>query len=120
MLFNIFKSKSKPSAPKTAKGRGTSRVKHRQDARMRTEKITVDQLRIGMFVRELDIPWEQSTFMFQGVEIKSQQDILDVQRQCQHVWVDYTEYRLADTPEEASTGSSAFDGKRSLLEVEEA
>lgn len=87
---------------------------------MRTEKITVDQLRIGMFVRELDIPWEQSTFMFQGVEIKSQQDILDVQRQCQHVWVDYTEYRLADTPEEASTGSSAFNGKRSLLEVEEA
>ena len=42
-----------------------------------------------MFVVELDIPWEESTFMFQGLEIKTADDIAEVQQQCRHVFVDY-------------------------------
>ncbi len=44
-----------------------------------------------MYVRKLDIPWEQSSFVFQGINIQSEDDILDVQRQCTYVWVDYKE-----------------------------
>ncbi|MBX2823311.1 MAG: HD-GYP domain-containing protein [Gammaproteobacteria bacterium] len=51
-------------------------------------------LRVGMFVVELDIPWEQSTFMFQGLELKTTADILEVQKQCKFVFVDYNEFSL--------------------------
>ena len=47
-----------------------------------------------MFVVELDIPWEESSFMFQGLEIRSPGDVLAVQKECSHVWVDYDEFSL--------------------------
>lgn len=92
MFFNIFKSEqalpSKPSSKKKG-NKGQLRSQHRKK---RLEKIPVDQLRIGMYVRELDIPWDQSSFMFQGLDVKTQEDILAVQRECQFVWVDYSEF----------------------------
>ena len=94
MFFKIFKSEqsSKAARRKTTQEK---RRTHAQDKKQRLEKIPVDELRIGMYVRELDKPWEDSSFMFQGLDIKTQQDILAVQRECEYVWVDYTEYRLS-------------------------
>jgi len=45
-------------------------------------KIHVYELKIGMFVSELDIPWEQSPFLLQGFDLKSQADIKAVQDGC--------------------------------------
>jgi HD-GYP domain-containing protein (c-di-GMP phosphodiesterase class II) len=112
MFFNLFKSKN--PTPRS----GGKRAKHAQDKKNKVEKIPVDQLRIGMYVRELDIPWEESSFMFQGMDIKTQQDVLDVQRQCASVWVDYTEYRLTDS-RPADKAGSAFASKISLIDLEE-
>ncbi len=92
MFLKLFKSKK--SSAQSQKDKARRRIKHQQDKKNRTEKIPVSQLRIGMFVRELDIPWEESSFMFQGIELKTQDEILQVQQQCKHVWVDYTEYCL--------------------------
>ncbi len=116
MLFDFFKPKS--NSPQKKHNKASRRIKHAQNKNNRVEKISVDLLRIGMYVRELDIPWEQSSFLFQGIDMKSQQDILDVQAQCDHVWVDYEEYSLSGTKKTktAATLKAALDP---LLSVEE-
>ena len=51
-------------------------------------RIHVNELRIGMFVSELDIPWEESPFLLQGFDLKTQADIQAVQKVCDYVEVD--------------------------------
>ncbi|MEM7292997.1 MAG: DUF3391 domain-containing protein, partial [Pseudomonadota bacterium] len=33
---------------------------------MASTKVHVSELKLGMYVRELDRPWEETSFMFQG------------------------------------------------------
>ncbi|MCB1754073.1 MAG: HD-GYP domain-containing protein [Gammaproteobacteria bacterium] len=117
MLLDFFRTKKDQPKAAGRKPASRNRIKHAQDKKNRFEKIPVDQLRIGMYVRELDIPWEESSFLFQGIDVKTQQDILDVQRQCKHVWVDYTEFRLANNKPDTIT--NAFTSSNSLIEVED-
>ncbi|MEH6564337.1 MAG: HD-GYP domain-containing protein [Halopseudomonas sp.] len=51
-------------------------------------KIDVAQLTIGMYVTELDRPWTETSFLFQGFRIRQQQEIRLLQQVCKHVWVD--------------------------------
>lgn len=51
-------------------------------------KISVKDLRIGMHVSELDRPWLETSFLFQGFELKSSSDIQEVQKQCEYVFID--------------------------------
>ncbi len=106
----------KPSPPKRRPSRGaqSNRKKASGASRSRAsgaerrvrQRIAVEKLRIGMFVVELDIPWEESTFMFQGLEIKTKDDITEVQQQCRHVYVDYDARKIKpDDGESAPAGS---------------
>ncbi|WP_347989892.1 HD-GYP domain-containing protein [Methylomonas sp. AM2-LC] len=52
------------------------------------KKIDVQDLQIGMFVSELDRPWLETNFWFQGFLLKNQQDIQAVQDQCHYVYID--------------------------------
>lgn len=51
------------------------------------KKVAVEELRVGMFVAELDRPWRETPFMFQGFEIRSDDDIAELRRHCQHVYI---------------------------------
>ncbi|WP_445937968.1 DUF3391 domain-containing protein [Pseudomonas sp.] len=51
-------------------------------------KVDAAQLTIGMYVVELDRPWTDTTFLFQGFRIRQQQDIRLLQEVCRYVWVD--------------------------------
>ncbi len=51
-------------------------------------RVHVYQLKVGMYVSELDIPWEQSPFLLQGFDIKSPADIKAVQDVCEYVMID--------------------------------
>lgn len=51
-------------------------------------KIAVAELAIGMYVAELDRPWTDTAFLFQGFRIRQQQEIRLLQEICQFVWVD--------------------------------
>ncbi len=92
MFSRLFAKNKDETRIKTAAARVRKNAIHKQDRIKKSEKISVDQLRIGMYVRQLDIPWDESSFMLQGFDVESQQDVLDVQKQCKHVWVDYIEY----------------------------
>lgn len=58
---------------------------------MTTKKLDVQELKIGMYVRELDRPWRETPFLFQGFEISSQDEVLELRRYCQHVYIDTPE-----------------------------
>ncbi len=51
-------------------------------------KIDVSELKIGMHVSDLDRPWIESSFMFQGFEITSDKMIAELQSECNFVYVD--------------------------------
>ncbi|CAG1022819.1 Cyclic di-GMP phosphodiesterase [Patescibacteria group bacterium] len=51
-------------------------------------KIDVRDLQIGMYVSQLDKPWTESPFLFQGFELKTQADVDAVRKECQYVYID--------------------------------
>ncbi|GLK88494.1 HD-GYP domain-containing protein [Pseudomonas turukhanskensis] len=51
-------------------------------------KIEVEQLRIGMYVVELDRPWRETAFLFQGFLLQTSHELRAVQAACNFVWVD--------------------------------
>ena len=52
------------------------------------QKIDVADLRIGMYIVDIDRPWLDTPFLFQGFPIESQKDIDWVQRTCNYVYID--------------------------------
>ena len=50
----------------------------------------VNQLTIGMYVIELDRPWLETSFPFQGFEIKTKAEIQAIKHVCEHVYIDLT------------------------------
>lgn len=61
------------------------------------EKLSVDELCIGMYVVELDRPWSETPFLFQGFLISSSEEIKQLQEYCQHVFIDVTQTTVAYT-----------------------
>lgn len=62
-------------------------------------KIYASDLKLGMYVCELDRPWLDTAFQFQGFPLQSVRDIEEVRRVCEYVYVD-TELG-ADVPRSA-------------------
>lgn len=55
---------------------------------MMLRKVDAINLKIGMYVAELDRPWAESPFPFQGFFIDSDEDIARLRDTCQFVYVD--------------------------------
>lgn len=69
--------------------------------------IQVDGLKVGMFVSELDRPWTETPFILQGFEIRDLDDIEEITKHCEFVYVDNAEQiRLAPVERSISSGSS--------------
>ena len=50
-------------------------------------KIEINTIQLGMYVTELDRPWSDSTFLFQGFLIENDEQIQELQDQCSYVIV---------------------------------
>jgi putative nucleotidyltransferase with HDIG domain len=50
-------------------------------------KVAVQDLRVGMYVVELDRPWLGTPFLFQGFEIRDDVELEQLRQLCQHVFV---------------------------------
>ena len=66
-------SSAKPTAKRVV---GTSRWIHN------------NELEVGMYVRELDRPWAETNFMFQGFVVDSVSRLNDVRRVSEYVCID--------------------------------
>ena len=61
------------------------------------KKVPVSELRFGMYVAELDRPWTETPFRFQGFVLSSEQQLEALRTYCKHVVVD-TEKTIAAEP----------------------
>ena len=52
------------------------------------EKVEVENLLIGMFVAELDRPWLDTPFLFQGFLIATDEEIEELRKYCKYVLAD--------------------------------
>jgi len=50
-------------------------------------KVDVHDLRMGMYVAELDRPWLGTPFMFQGFQIQNDEQLAQLRTLCRHVFV---------------------------------
>jgi len=53
-----------------------------------TRWIHRNELKLGMYIRELDIPWEETRFMFQGFEVDNYTLLREVQAVAEYVCVE--------------------------------
>jgi HD-GYP domain-containing protein (c-di-GMP phosphodiesterase class II) len=53
----------------------------------------VSQLVLGMYIIELDRPWLETAFMFQGFELKTKAELDGIKRTCDYVYIDTTRKR---------------------------
>jgi len=58
-------------------------------------KIDVTGLRVGMYVSELDRPWLETPFLFQGFFIRSKNEIDELHEHCEFVYIDLEQSLLA-------------------------
>ncbi|HEX9802602.1 MAG TPA: DUF3391 domain-containing protein, partial [Gammaproteobacteria bacterium] len=52
------------------------------------KKVKSNELEIGMYVAELDRPWLESPFTFQGFTISSQEELAQLRKLCKYVYID--------------------------------
>jgi len=64
--------------------------------RVKTEVI---ELKIGMYVSDLDRPWTQTNFPLQGFRIRSKRELGALTSVCEYVYVDVTKSKFADDEE---------------------
>ena len=57
---------------------------------IKTVEIDVDRLAIGMYVAELDRPWLETPFLFQGFLVTEQAEVDTLRRLCKRVRIDTT------------------------------
>ncbi len=55
---------------------------------MLKKQIPTDQLRLGMYVVELDRPWLGTKFAFQGFPVTTEEELESLRTQCKSVYVD--------------------------------
>lgn len=80
-------------------------------------QIDVKELQIGMYVSELDRPWLETSFLFQGFELKSTADIKELQKQCEYVFIDVEKQNKSKKITSRNTGySKGWLEKREPLE----
>lgn len=75
-MFNIMKNKSKRTQPVATRVVKTSRWVHR------------NELKVGMYVRELDCPWESTSFMFQGFIVDNLNLLHEVQEASEYICIE--------------------------------
>jgi HD-GYP domain-containing protein (c-di-GMP phosphodiesterase class II) len=81
--------------------------------------IPVAELRFGMYVAELDRPWTDTPFRFQGFVLSSEQQLETLKKYCKSVVVDSEKSVLADAPRAGMQyfGKSAY-GEKATVEQE--
>lgn len=51
-------------------------------------KVDVDDVSLGMYVTALDIPWEQSRFIFKGFLLEEDKELKEIRRVCKYIILD--------------------------------
>ena len=75
-------------------------------------KLRVGDLRVGMYVCELDRPWLNTPFQLQGFEIRHDDEIEQLRRLCEYVYIDVLRTRVVHMTIEAIPPHSFLNERR--------
>jgi putative nucleotidyltransferase with HDIG domain len=53
-------------------------------------ELPVEHLKVGLYVSQLDRPWVETPFLFQGFEVQDEQELAELRRLCRLVYVEVT------------------------------
>jgi HD-GYP domain-containing protein (c-di-GMP phosphodiesterase class II) len=67
------------------------------------EKVYCNDLITGMYVQELDRPWLETPFMFQGFRIRNNKEIDALKQHCEYVYINKVESEIDTTVINANT-----------------
>ncbi len=81
------------------------------------KKISVAELRYGMYVWELDRPWTDTPFMFQGWVLETPDQLETLRKYCSYVYVD-SERSVAVGPPATEAGAAPLPGVGKVRYVE--
>lgn len=65
---------------------------------MKRKMLKVRELEPGMFVEELDRPWLETPYLLQGILIQSEEDISELAKFCEFVYVSFPDTSIAAAP----------------------
>jgi len=65
---------------------------------MQRRQVDIAELEFGMYVAELDRPWTETPFMFQGFHLRTEQQLNALKKFCKHVFIDEERTEKAETP----------------------
>jgi HD-GYP domain-containing protein (c-di-GMP phosphodiesterase class II) len=68
--------------------------------------VSVQELQFGMYVAELDRPWRETPFAFQGFVLSTQQQLDALRKYCKTVWIDTERTGVAPAQAQPSAGLS--------------
>lgn len=71
---------------------------------VKTEKVSTQDLQLGMYVSQLDRPWIDTPFPMQGFHIRTQDDLEKLRIWCRHVHIDR---RLGKAPVDSASPFSS-------------
>jgi len=87
------------------------------------QKVDTTELKVGMFVSDLDRPWTETPFMLQGFVIESDKQILALRKYCKYVVIDRarsTGHEYAPPPKVDVQGPARTPTTRAAVPVQAA
>jgi HD-GYP domain-containing protein (c-di-GMP phosphodiesterase class II) len=76
------------------------------------QKVSVSDVKIGMYVSRLDRPWLETRYLFQGFHINSAEDITELREHCEYVYVDPERGEAANSPLETTQKKTSDEFSR--------
>jgi RNA polymerase sigma factor (sigma-70 family) len=73
-------------------------------------QLKTTDLKVGLYVANLDRPWLETPFLFQGFCIRDDDEIAELQKYCKSVFVDVEQSNISE-PERAALRAAAHNGK---------
>lgn len=82
-------------------------------------KVRLHDLEVGMYVCKLDRPWVETPYLLQGFMIKTQEDIDELLKHCDYVYVDVTlsDVKDSETPKFRNRVYTSDEEKEFLTRV---
>jgi len=84
---------------------------------MPLREIPVDELQLGMYVSQLDRPWTETPFVFQGFILRNEKQIEVMRKFCKHVFVDPEKEDLSEVGANAGGTAASIRGTTVYKEV---
>lgn len=81
-----------------------------------TSKLHVSEVQIGMSICELDCDWLDTPFLLQGFVVESINDINQLSKYCEHVWVDA---RTSEKPDSRANNKTLKTARKTSATIQQ-